>query len=337
MSDTTAVVPTNHAKIMIPPSAVMQGVNRLSVRVSLAPINNCSSPNSSGLWVNIWPESLIHLPLISTPFAPVVFQDLTVYPRPFVFNSTLASTAFVLERNNLDSWRNAVQIASSLGYQAGGSLIQLSAFYGDAMPVAERSKYHLLVIGRPSQMPIVGEMNNDLPAPFLNDNDVVSENGNFPVTYHIPPDSPMGYVETLLSPWNSQNVVLAILGNTTQGVNWAATALVDSTLRGRLSGSFAVVNNKQIISSNTEYVVAGSGEVPSAEISILTATPISVTESNPPIARPGWILPVFLVSIGLIVIIIVIVMIRNRSRIYTSKQNDDGQGKDGNVDSRKQS
>lgn len=334
MSDVTADVPTNHAKIMIPPSAVLQGVNRLSVRVTLEPVNDCTPLNSLGLWVNIWSESLLHLPLMpSTPRNPVIFQDLVVYPAPFIYNSTLGNTAFVLEHNDLASWRSAMQIAFFLGYQADGSLVQLSAFYGDAMPTTERSKYHLLIMGRPSQMPIIGEMNNDLPAPFLTDNDVVSENGNFPVTYRIPLDSSMGYIETMLSPWNSENVVLAILGNTTQGVNWAATALVDSTLRGQLGGSFAVVNNKQIISSDTRYVVTGSSEVADADIPDVIATPGIMTVPNFPMTRPVWIIPALIVSIGLIVIVMVIVIIQNQSRINTRKQGEEVQIKDGGSDS----
>jgi hypothetical protein len=243
LSDATAVVPTNHAKITIPPSVILPGVNRLNVIVNLEPINDCTPPNSQGLWLNVWPQSLIHLPLIATYSGPIIPQNLAAYPAPFIFSSTLGNTAFVLERNNLETWKNAMQIASFLGDQANGSLTQLSVFYGDAMSEADRSKYHLLVIGRPSQMPIVGEINNDLPAPFLNGSDVVSENGNFSVTYRIPRDSPMGYIETMLSPWNSENIVLALLGNTTQGVDWAATALTDPTLRWQLGGNFAVVNN----------------------------------------------------------------------------------------------
>jgi hypothetical protein len=312
ISDTTAAVPTNHAKIMIPPLAVLPGVNRLSVRVVLEPISDCTSPDSQGLWVNVWPQSLIHLPLMATSLDHLISRDLAAYPTPFIYDSTLGSTAFVLERNDLESWRNAMQIAFFLGDYANGPLIQLSAFYGDAMPVTERSKYHLLIIGRPSQMPIVAEMNNDLPAPFLSDSDIVSDTGNFQVTYRIPPDSPMGYVETMLSPWNSENIVLAILGNTTQGVNWAAAALVDSTLRWQLGGNFAVVNNKQIISSSARYVETSSGEVPAAEIPNIITTPLSETATGLPMARPAWILPILIVSIGLMAFIVW--RVRNQSR-----------------------
>jgi hypothetical protein len=228
-----------------------------------------------------------------------------------------------------------MQIASFLGDQANGSLTQLSVFYGDAMSEADRSKYHLLVIGRPSQMPIVGEINNDLPAPFLNGSDVVSENGNFSVTYRIPRDSPMGYIETMLSPWNSENIVLALLGNTTQGVDWAATALTDPTLRWQLGGNFAVVNNKQIISSDIRYTGTNSGVVPVAEIPSINSTPLSETVTDPPPTRPGWIFPVLMVSIGLMAVIVFMVTMRNQSRL-SKEQSREVQVKDDRDDSQKQ-
>jgi hypothetical protein len=279
----------------------------------------------------------MHLPLVGTSFDLVVSQDLSTYPTPFIYNTTLESTAFVLAHNDLESWRNAVQIAAFLANQASGPLTRLSVFYGDAMPVAERSKYHLLVIGRPSQMPIVAEMNNDLPAPFLSNSDIVSEDGNFQVTYRIPPDAPMGYVQMMASPWNSENVVLALLGNTTQGVGWAASALVDSVLRGQLGGNFAVVNDKQIVSSNIRYVETSSGEVPAAEIPNVIASPSNEATPDISTARPEWILPVLFVSIGLIAIIVVVAAIRNRSRINTRKKGKELQRKDGGDSSHGQS
>jgi cellulose synthase operon protein B len=322
LNDATSAVPTNHAKIMLPPSAVLPGINRLSVRVTLQPVNDCTPPTSQGLWVNLWSQSLIHLPLMALSLNPIIPQDLAAYPRPFIYNSTLGSTAFVLERNNLESWRNAMQVAFYLGYQAAGSLTQLSAFYGDEIPVAERSKYHLLIIGRPSKIPLVAEINEDLPAPFLNGKDIVSDSGSFQVTYRIAPDSPMGYIQTMLSPWNSENIVLAVLGNTEQGVTWASTALVDSTLRSQLGGNFAVVNDKQIISSDTRYVVASSGEIQlAAETPIVNSAVLSTPMVDVPATRNGWILPALIVSIGLIVIVVFVVTIQHRSRINARRTN----------------
>jgi hypothetical protein len=179
-----------------------------------------------------------------------------------------------------------------------------------------------LVIGRPSQMPIVREMNNNLPAPFLDDSDMAGE-GNFQVTYRIPSDSPMGYIETMQSPWNSNNVVLAILGNTTEGVNWAAKALIDPVLRSRLGGNFAVVNNSQILTTNTLYSVASTGQISVTQPPSVEDAPLGVpsTQTQVPDARPVWVLPTMALSVGLIVLTIVIVIVRHRS-LNSARRND---------------
>jgi len=313
MDDATASLPTNHAKIMIPPAAMRPGDNRLDIVVNMVPIIECSPPDSRGLWVNIWPQSLLHLPMIAVSSIPTVPQNLATYPAPFNYDPALASTAFVLGHKDLESWQNAMQIASYLGYQTSGSIIELSAFYGDEIPVVERSKYNLVVIGSLGQMPIVKEMNNNLPAPFL-DGSEVAGNGNFQVTYRIPSDSPMGYIETMQSPWNSNNVVLAILGNTTEGVNWAAKALIDPILRSDLSGNFAIVNDSQILTTNTFYSVVSPETISATVAPNVAGAPVGVSAPQTQALEtpPMWVLPTIAVSSGLIILTIVIAILRRR-------------------------
>ncbi len=315
MSDETAALPTNKIRFNIPELAVVPGNNRLRVTVYISPLSDCTPPDAKGLWINIWPDSNLHLPLVSagTSVKPETPQDLGAYPAPFTFNSVLADTAFVFARNDLESWRKAVQIASYFGSSTNGPIVALSAFYGDEMPVADRSKYNLLVVGRPTQIPILYEMNDYLPAPFLAGSDTASE-GGFQVTYRIPPDSSMGYIETMLSPWNPEKVVLAILGNTTQGINWAAAALIDPTLRFRLGGNFAVVNDRQIINTNTRYTGVTTGSILPTEFPNGAVDVTGAGSSQGQTSRPGWILPVLAVLVGLIIAVVIVVAIRARLR-----------------------
>ena len=284
----------------------------------MVPNDECSPPDARGLWVNIWPQSKLHLPLVAVSSIPTTPQNLGTYPAPFNYDPALGSTAFVLEHNDLESWQNAMQIASYLGYQTNGSIIELAAFYGDEFPETERSNYNLLVIGRPSQMPIVREMNNNLPAPFLEGSDVAGES-NFQVTYRIPSDSSMGYIETMLSPWNSNNGVLAILGNTTEGVNWAAKALIDPVLRSRLGGNFAVVNNNQILTANTLYSVASTGQISVTQPSSVETRRLVCLPRKLRLAPDGFYRRWFF-RVGLIVLTIVIVIMR-RGSLNSARRN----------------
>jgi Bacterial cellulose synthase subunit len=317
MSDTTADLPTNKVKIMIPPSIVTSGNNYLVVQVYLVPLDDCAPPDIQGLWVNIWPESTLHIPQTASPASPFALQKLSNFPEPFTFNSVLDTTAFVLEHDNLDSWRNALQIAAYLGWQSSGPVIALSAFYGDEIPTTERSNYNLLVVGKPTQIPFMNEVNDYLPAPFLTGSDKASEGNNFQVTYQIPPDSPLGYLEIIQSPWNPNNIVLAVLGNTPEGINWAASALLD-TMRWQLSGNFAVLNGKQIFSADTisSYVTVDNNSTP---IPNVLAVPTSVNLAISPATQQNWIVPTLIITIVLIIMTLAFVIIRSWMRNRTRR------------------
>ena len=315
MNDASASISTNKVLINIPVSAVVPGKNRLDVRVNLNQQDVCAPRNMRGLWINIWPESTLHLPLNLTVINPVTSLGLASYPAPFIYYPLLDNTAFVLMPDNVESWRAAVSIASYLGSNANGPVTALKVFYSDGLPEAERSKYNLLLIGQPSQMPAMAELIKSLPIPFLEGTDTIAE-GNFQVTYRIPAASPVGYMEIMPSPWNSDNVILAILGNTAQGLGWATSALIDSELRSQLAGNFAVITDQQIITADTRLSpTINSGPTPVSEVAVI---PANVETTSPPAdQRTGWVFPVFILSIALIFLISVFAAIGSWSRQRT--------------------
>jgi hypothetical protein len=318
MSDATASQPINKEKIMIPPSIVNSGNNYLAIQVYLVPVDECVPTDIKGLWVNIWPESTLHIPQVVAPANPFSIEKLADFPVPFTYDPILSNTAFVLDRNDLETWRNAVQIASFLGSRSSGQVIALSTFYGDELPATERSNYNLLVVGRPSQIPFISEINDYLPAPFTTGNDNASEGNNFQVTYQIFPDSPLGYLEIIQSPWNPSNTILAVLGNTAQGVNWAASALLDD-MRWQLAGNFAVINDQQVLTADTvsNYVTVDNNSVPVPNFSV---APTSVNLDVTPVNQQVWIIPALIVTIILIFLVLAIVIIRNWSRSRTRRK-----------------
>jgi len=311
----------NKVKVEIPASTIVPGRNYLTVRTTFVPVDICASLNSEGFWLRIWPESVLHLPLAQAIYSPVSDLDLGSFPAPFSYDLTLNNTAFLLPRDDLDAWQSAAQIAAYLGDQVSGPITTLSVFYGDDLPEAEREKYNLLLVGRPTQLPIINDVNAALPAPFSQGNDVASE-ANFQVTFRIPPDSPLGYLELISSPWNTENVVLAILGNTTQGVDWAASSLFDPEISPRLAGNFAVVNDQQVLTTDTRSAVITTSEmskpVPEADAPLPVSAPASAT------ARPGWILPVLFITLAVIILVLAFVIFgnvaRNRARQKSEKE-----------------
>jgi hypothetical protein len=316
LSEVSADLAINKSRISIPSAALVPGRNVLQIITNLVPTDDCTPPGiNQGLWANIWAESLLHLPLAATSITRVSTQkDLATYLPAFIYDPLLSEVAFVLPENNLDAWRSATQMASYLGNEARGSIVDLSVFYANAVPQAERSKYNFLVIGRPSELPILSELNKTLPVPFAEKSDIPSTT-NFQVTYRISPETPLGYVQIMPSLWNSNHVVLAILGNSAQGIDWATKALTDSILKWRMGGNFALVNNHQIITTDTKLLPVGLASLSTQspeEVIILPA--VSTPMPNQiPATKPLWVLPALGVTLALIILVLAIAFITNRS------------------------
>jgi len=319
LNDNSAKQTVNIQRVVIPASAVVTGLNRLEVSANLIPINECSAFNGSlstgpwsALWATIWPESRFHLPLQPTPISPVSVMGLNSFPAPFVYDPSLGTTAFVLQKNNPDSWRLASQIAGYLGNRANGVLTTLKTFYADEVPADVRSQYNLIAIGQPSQLPVMAEIKDQLPIPFSSGTNLPIEKG-MQVVFRIPDNASLGYLELLPSPWNDQNVLLTVLGSTAQGLQWASTALTDPSLRGQLSGNFSAITDRQVVSTDTRLtglsnlpgIVPGSTSLPEATPAAL----IDVSATDQP--KPTWPLVATIVTAGLAILVLAYVVIRN--------------------------
>lgn len=116
------------------------------------------------------------------------------------------------------------------------------------VPKDLRDSRNLLVVGQPTKLPLVTELNAQLPAPFNAGSDEAL-NRTTKVIYR--PGEKAGYLQLLASPWNDRRVVLAVLGNTNDGLCWASTALLAPTMLQSLSGHFAIVIADQVLLGGT--------------------------------------------------------------------------------------
>jgi hypothetical protein len=115
---------------------------------------------------------------------------------------------------------------------------------------------------------------------------------------------------------------LAILGNTTQGLSWATSSLIDPDLRNRLAGNFAVINDKQIITTDTRLSPT-INSVPTQMAEIVVIPPNADKTSPSATQQTAWLFPVFILSVGLIILLSAFVVIgswsRNRTRSISKK------------------
>jgi hypothetical protein len=239
------------ARLTLPASALRPGSNQLTIRADLLPRVVCTDPRSSGLWMVIRPESLLHLPLGPSQASGASKRiDLSTYPSPFTIKPNLSNLAFVLGTDDPTGWNVAAQVAADLGRQMQGTLVDLAVAYGKELPEQMRKERDLLLIGLPSTLPLVSELGSALPAPFIAGSTVAAES-DATVAYRMPQGASLGYVELFPAPWSVERTVLAVLGSTDQGLIWAGAALTTPKLRGALTGNLAIIQGDQIDSRDT--------------------------------------------------------------------------------------
>jgi cellulose synthase operon protein B len=293
-------------RIAIPPSSVRRGVNRLLLQINLSPDGECIDYRQGGLWFSLRPESVLHLPL-NTEAGPIVEPiDLDRYPNPFNQSTSLSNLAFVLPDDDPAAWRVAAEIAFDLGKSVGGAFIDLAVAYGHDVPDIVRQSRDLIVVGRPSTLPLIAELETALPAPFEPGSDLATE-PDTRVSYRLPAGVSLGYLELLKAPWNDERAILAVLGTAGEGLAWSGRSLTEGDLRGQLAGDFTVINGEQIISMDTR-LSAGSGS--ELVLSMPDGGPGPAAGNGFPIVeRPAWVLPVLVLSTALMFVVAGLVMI----------------------------
>jgi hypothetical protein len=309
LSDQTASTITQ--PINISPSLVLPGVNQLRIQSTLAATTQCSLANAADLWVSILPESSLHLPLQQAPVDSNAMQNLSTYPYPFVNMPTLANTAFVLSKNDPAAWGVASQIAYGFGNQAHGSVFDMAVAYDGAVPDEIQNNRDLIVIGLPTDLKLIAQLKDSLPAPFdAGQNTPVVKNQQ--VTYRFAPEASLGYLQLLPAPWNASHTILAVLGSTPDGVQMAGNALTDPGMRSRLTGNFALVNasNISVVDTRTGFGLGGITTNP--QVSSQAVAPVSASAVPTPAARPSWILPAVIVLAVLIVLVLGLALVLGR-------------------------
>jgi hypothetical protein len=127
-----------------------------------------------------------------------------------------------------------------------------------------------------------------LPAPFAAGADTAMPQNDLQIDYQLPPGSSVGYIQLLPAPWSHTREILAVLGNTDEGLQWAGTALIGPKLRGRLVGNFAIIRGDQVVSSY-----------------LSRAMPTPIMPTGEIIAsRPTWIVPVLIAATALMGVVI---------------------------------
>ncbi len=256
------------AHVPLPLSLMKTGLNTLEVEASLLPYDSCAVFSFNDLWMTIFRDSVLHLPLAPATAGAFVLQDLKGYPKPFDSDASFATAAFVLPRSDPKAWSIAGDVAFDLGGQATGAVLGFETNFDGALSDEVRSR-NLIVVGLPSELSTLQDLKNALPGYFEKGSNIATVQTP-QVSYRVPANKELGYLELFPSPWNTERAVLAVLGTTANGVTSASQALLNGVSRDNLSGDFASVDGTQTVVINTRTGL-GIGSLP--VLPSLTAVP----------------------------------------------------------------
>jgi hypothetical protein len=294
----------NQYHIKILPNLLRPGENQIEIYTNLVPYYNCYSIDLASTWLTISDTSVIHIPAATGDETKISYnKTLRDYPELFFADPTLQDLALVIAKDDPAAIEAASRIAFYLGAISRSSFINLTLLYADEVPDEILKNHNLMLIGRASTLPILSELNDQLPAPFDMKTDQANQDVML-VNYSLPEGVNVGYLQFITSPWNPDKIVMTVTGNTQTGIPMAANALVTESLVGQLNGNYAIIFNTQVLTTNTKLGLSSSslaGGIPSA----ITATP-TPSQASPLMTeikgQPSWLLPAFFGTSGLLIL-----------------------------------
>lgn len=302
----------NTFKITLHPEALRPGDNRLVLQADMRPTNLCSDFTTNGLWFTVSPASLIHLPLIPAQAEQDnLLSNLNLFPYPFTSTPSLNGLTLVVAPQDPVGWNVASQISALLGRRATGKILTPGLAFADALPVEARQT-SLLLVGQPSALSLLAEMNAAMPAPFEAGSNLPLER-SFPVTYRLPAGASLGYVELFASPFNPSQSVITFLGSTPDALNWTLNALTNPNLRSKLTGNYAVINQQQILAADTRLGESSNLSATALPPGSTPTTPVPAPAPSADQARPIWMLPLIVFSgLGIVVLLLYVALSSRR-------------------------
>ncbi|MBK7454023.1 MAG: cellulose biosynthesis cyclic di-GMP-binding regulatory protein BcsB [Anaerolineales bacterium] len=210
--------------------------------------------------LTIGQSSLLHLPVSSEPIGTAKNLYLDNFPSMFITDRNLADLAFVVPANDPTSWDYAAKIAYYIGAKGGISVADFKVVFGEDVPEDIRAERNLIMVGKASTLPIISEINDQLPAPFEAGKDEAIQPAML-VNYRLLPNVSVGSVQLLTSPWASDRAILTVMGNTDQGIPMAGEVLVKDNLVNQLNGNFSILYGDQILTTDTRLGLVKEGVV----------------------------------------------------------------------------
>jgi uncharacterized repeat protein (TIGR01451 family) len=266
-------------KVKLPDLFIRRDVsNQLSILVRMqVPGDECERFDAGQAWLTISRDSLLHLDHRVQGDPELSLEYFTF---PFDEQPDLNDVLFVIPPiPGTVEQEGLLRLAATLGDATNGAGFRPAVSLGGALDDETLSRYHIIAIGRPSFNPLIQKVNSRLPQSFVAGTDEVEEQVG-EVFFRLPPDTSLGYIQEIPSPWNERRAFLAVTGTTDEGVSWATRALTRQAWR--LWGNLTLVREETEEVQSIDTLALTSRGVASAVVTMMPElTPVATITPTP--------------------------------------------------------
>lgn len=230
-------------KLILPTNLIHVGRNEIEFEATLSVRDLCTPASAEVAWLRISSNSLMHLPLesaIGGSKLPVTFED---FPDIFHSEPGLNNVIIVVAPSEFAAIQSAAKLAGVMGASLPqNAIIQMSTFYADAQELAEIGEKSLLLIGKPSDFK--GYLSN-FPSLVFDGQNLLTQKSAIALVNRPEANTNIGYLAVRGFSAASSQVMLAVLGNTAEGIDQAVELLINDKA-GKQNFVITAGSNEQV-------------------------------------------------------------------------------------------
>ncbi|HEY9748452.1 MAG TPA: cellulose biosynthesis cyclic di-GMP-binding regulatory protein BcsB [Allocoleopsis sp.] len=222
------------------PADLIKPDSKIQVAFNLSPREpaNCGRINDQQLWGKVHADTSFKLKRQNVVQIPDLKLLSTGYP--FTAPQDLSTTAIVLpETPSLTDLSTFLEFSERLGRLSQADTVKVEAYTQDALPTEVKERQNLVAIGVRSQFPF--------PEAFERSGfvlkDLFSRKWNQSQIQALPDSE--GVIKEVISPWNSNRVLLALSAQTEAGLQQVQNVLNQDPLFFQLNGDTVLISANQ--------------------------------------------------------------------------------------------
>ena len=280
--------------LIMPSNLIHPGRNTVEFVADLNTRDLCTAPTETVAWIRVSSSSLLHLPLETAVGESTLAKTFGDFPDAFLAGSGLNDVTLVIGKTDFSNIQSAAKLAGELGAALPDhSVLELNALFSDAAEITQAAQASMILVGNPSDFSSLNET-SEFPTMVFNADNSLSDQSALELVSKPEAGADVGYLAIRGFDATSSKVLMAVLGNTATGVNYAVEAV---TSKGAAENNFVTVVADAVQSGWMDEGIA-TGEVTSTTI---TAPPTTETVDPVQVFKVGmrkWAVPLLALLLG---------------------------------------